>query len=83
MKYSDLLDEYFKSDEFSRAIKKLKEENEEEDYINEYVKKAKSYVSFFSQVPFKVKLNKIKKNEIIQLDGYNNNNNQNVEIDKK
>ena len=83
MKYSDLLDEYFKSDEFSRAIKKLKEENEEEDYINEYVKKAKSYVSFFSQVPFKVKLNKIKKNEIIKLDGYNNNNNQNVEIDKK
>ena len=81
MKYSDLLEEYFKSDEFGRAIMKLKEENEEEDYINEYVKKAKSYVRFFSEVPFKVKLNKIKKNEIIKLG--RNNNNQNVAIDEK
>ena len=62
MKYGDLLDEYFKSDEFDRAIKKLYLENEEEDYIKEYINKAKSYVKFFSEVPFKININKIKKN---------------------
>ena len=62
MKYGDLLDEYFKSDEFDRAIKKLYLENEEEDYIKEYISKAKSYVKFFSEVPFKININKIKQN---------------------
>ena len=61
MKYGDLLEEYFKSDEFNRAINKLYLENEEEDYIKEYINKAKSYVKFFSEVPFKIKINKIKK----------------------
>jgi hypothetical protein len=37
-------------------------ENEEEDYINEYINKAKSYVSFFSEVSFKIKGNKGNKN---------------------
>ena len=63
MKYSDLLEEYFKSDEFDKAIIKLQEENEEEDYINEYVNKAKTYVNFFSEVPFKIKKNKFLKVE--------------------
>ena len=58
MKYCDLLEEYFKSDEFDKAIYKLKMENEEQDYINEYINKAKSYVSFFSEVSFKIKGNK-------------------------
>ena len=62
MKYSDLLEEYFKSDEFDKAIDKLRQENEEEDYINEYINKAKSYVKFFSEVPFKTNVNKNKKN---------------------
>ena len=61
MKYGDLLEEYFKSDEFNRAINKLYLENEEEDYIKEYINKAKSYVKFFSEVPIKIKINKIKK----------------------
>ena len=61
MKYGDLLDEYFKSDEFERAIKKLYLDNEEEDYIKEYINKAKSYVKFFSEIPFKINNNKIKK----------------------
>ena len=63
MKYSDLLQEYFKSDEFDKAIIKLQEENEEEDYINEYVNKAKTYVNFFAEVPFKIKKNKFLKFE--------------------
>ena len=72
MKYSDLLDEYFKSDEFEKAIYKLKEENEEEDYINEYKIKAKGYVKFFSELPLKIKNNK---NIIIQDDKDNLNKN--------
>jgi hypothetical protein len=61
MKYGDLLDEYFKSDEFEGDIKKLYLEDEEEDYIKEYINKAKSYVKFFSEVPFKININKQKK----------------------
>lgn len=55
MKYSDLLDEYFKSDEFDRALNKLRLENEEEDYIKEYENKAKDYIKFFSEIPLKLK----------------------------
>ena len=62
MKYRDLLDEYFKSDEFDKAINKLREEKEEEDYINEYINKAKNYVKFFSELPAKYNTNKSKKN---------------------
>ena len=61
MKYCDLLDEYFKSDEFDKAIYKLREEKEEEDYINEYINKAKNYVKFFSELPAKLNSNKNKK----------------------
>ena len=62
MKYRDLLDEYFKSDEFDKAIYKLREEKEEEDYINEYINKAKNYVKFFSELPAKLNSNKNKIN---------------------
>ena len=65
MKYSDLLKEYFISDEFDNAINKLRKENEDEYYINEYINKAKNYVNFFSELPpLKIKGNKISKNEI-------------------
>ena len=50
MKYKDLLDQYFNSDEFDKAIRRLREENEEEEYIEEYKNKAKSYVKFFSSL---------------------------------
>ena len=63
MKYSDLLEEYFKSDEFDKAIIKLREENEQEDYINEYINKAKTYVNFFTEVPKKIKKNQFWKVE--------------------
>ena len=60
MKYRDLLNEYFKSDEFDKAIDKLREEKEKEDYINEYIDKAKNYVKFFSSMPSKANTNKSK-----------------------
>ena len=69
MKYGDLLEEYFKSREFENAVKKLREENEEEDYIKEYINKAKTYVKFFSEIPFKINNKKIKKkNEAIAIE---------------
>jgi hypothetical protein len=49
MKYCDLLEEYFKSNEFERAIFKLKEENEDEEYIKEYIIKSKNYLNFFME----------------------------------
>ena len=79
MKYSDLLKEYFISDEFDNAIIKLRKENEDEYYINEYVNKAKNYVNFFSELPpVKIKGNKISKSEIEK-----NNVNKNREKDEK
>ena len=60
MKYSDLLEEYFQSDEFERAIIKLREEQEDEDYIKEYISKSKTYVKFFMEMPFKIKPDKFK-----------------------
>jgi hypothetical protein len=60
MKYCDLLNEYFQSDEFERAIFKLREENEDEDYIREYMNKSKNYVKFFMDIPFKIKPDKFK-----------------------
>ena len=60
MKYSDLLDEYFQSDEFERAIFKLREEQEDEEYIKEYISKSKTYVKFFMEIPFKIKPDKFK-----------------------
>ena len=62
MKYSDLLEEYFKSEEFDNSIMKLREKNEEEYYINEYINKAKNYVKFFSQETLNLNINKNKKN---------------------
>ena len=50
MKYSKLLDEYFKSVEFVKDILKFHDENEEEEYIKQYIIKAKNYVSFFSNM---------------------------------
>ena len=79
MKYSDLLDEYFKSDEFEKALYKLKEENEEEDYISEYKNKAKGYVKFFSELPLKIKNNIKNNNE----DDKNNENKNTIEEKEK
>ena len=76
MKYKELLDQYFNSEEFDKAILKLKEENEEDDYIEEYKNKAKTYVQFFSSLSN----NKIKDDKIFDV---NNDNDINNEDDSK
>ena len=48
MKYRELFEQYFNSEEFDKALAKLKEENEDDDYIEEYKNKAQTYVQFFS-----------------------------------
>ena len=48
MKYIDILNEYFSSAEFKYSIISLKEENEDLEYIKEYLAKAKGYIKFFS-----------------------------------
>lgn len=47
MTYSDILKEYFLSEEFEFSVKKLKIEKENDEYINEYMIKARTYVNFF------------------------------------
>ena len=77
MKYGDLLEEYFQSNEFDNAVKKLRQENEEEDYIKEYINKSKTYVKFFSEIPFKINRKKIKnKSETIAIEIKGNDNNE-------
>ncbi len=49
MTYSNILKEYFLSKEFELSVEKLKSENESIDYINEYLIKAKTYISFFME----------------------------------
>jgi len=60
MKYKELLEQYFNSEEFDKALLKLKEENEEDEYIEEYKNKALTYVQFFCNV----NNNKYKDNKI-------------------
>lgn len=45
--YASIIEEYFNSEEFNNAVKKLKDK-ESEIYIREYIIKAKHYVSFYS-----------------------------------
>lgn len=47
MTYREILEEYFKSEEFLDSVETLKEK-EDDNYIKEYVNKAKDYVNFFS-----------------------------------
>ena len=49
MTFSDLYNEYLKSKEFEDDIMKLKsEENENEEYIKDYIVKANDYIKYFS-----------------------------------
>ena len=48
IKYKDLLKMYFNSSQFEDSIFKLKDEKESFEYIQEYINKAKTYVSFYS-----------------------------------
>ena len=46
-KYKDLLKIYFCSSEFEDSLFRLKQENESNDYIQEYISRAKNYVDFY------------------------------------
>ncbi len=46
-KYKDLLKIYFSSAEFENSIIRLKKENESNEYIQEYIFRAKRYVDFY------------------------------------
>ena len=47
MKYKDLLNKYFNSEQFENSILQLKEEGESPEYINKYIIKAKNYIEFY------------------------------------
>ena len=46
-KYKDILKNYFISAQFEESLYQLKEQNETPEYIREYIKKAKTYISFY------------------------------------
>ena len=50
LKYKELLEKYFLSAEFEESLSQLKKENEDEDYIQSYIYRAKNYVDFFSNI---------------------------------
>ena len=47
MKYKELLNIYFKSAQFENSINQLKAENESNEYIEEYIYRAKTYLKFY------------------------------------
>ena len=47
-KYKDLMRMYFSSKEFEDSILRLKQENEDREYIYEYIYRAKSYIQFYN-----------------------------------
>ena len=49
-KYKDILKNYFISAQFEESLYQLKEQNETPEYIREYIKKAKTYISFYGNV---------------------------------
>ena len=48
MKYKDILNSYFLSNEFENTIDMLKNKNETPEYISEYIFLAKKYINYFS-----------------------------------
>ena len=48
IKYKDLLNKYFNSEQFEKSILQLKNEKESQEYIIKYITKAKQYVDFYS-----------------------------------
>ena len=49
-KYKDLLEFYFASAQFENSVIQLKAEKESPEYIQEYIYRARSYVSFYTSV---------------------------------
>ena len=49
-KYKDILQIYFSSAQFENSLFQLRDEKESSEYIQEYINKARTYVSFYSNV---------------------------------
>ena len=79
MKYIDILKAYFSSKEFEESIIELYNKKEKIDYIEEYVNKALTYVSFFAN---NKKINDLKKVKDIENDN-NNNSSSNKDISEE
>lgn len=52
-KYKDIFKAYIASSQFEESLYQLKEENESPEYIQEYIKKAKTYISFYCNSKYK------------------------------
>ena len=50
LKYKEILRRYFSSIEFEQSIKQLEIENEDNEYIQEYICLAKGYIDYFMDV---------------------------------
>ena len=48
MKYRDILQLYFLSEEFENSIIKLKDKKESDEYINNYIRLSQNYINYFS-----------------------------------
>ena len=59
-KYKDLLKIYFSSAQFENSLNQLREEKESPEYILEYINRARTYISFYSNVNNKDDKNNIK-----------------------
>jgi hypothetical protein len=49
-KYKDLLKIYFSSAQFENSLNQLRDEKESPEYIQEYINRARTYISFYSNV---------------------------------
>ena len=50
MKYRDILRNYFSSIEFEQSVKQLEKENEDNEYIQEYIRLSKGYIDYFMDI---------------------------------
>ena len=49
MKYRDILQLYFSSEEFENSIIQLKNKKESDEYINDYIRLSQNYINYFSE----------------------------------
>ena len=63
-KYKDLLEFYFSSTQFENSVIQLKAEKESPEYIQEYIYRARSYVSFYTNSKNEEDKNEINNNEV-------------------
>ena len=50
MKYRELLQLYFLSEEFENSIIQLKNKKESDEYINDYIYLSQNYINYFCDI---------------------------------